>query len=167
MLLKSIDIYVYKLDNETFDSIGQINKYTSLMWPDKYNGYTTFELNAPVTPENRTLLKKGNIIWCGGDNAAIIEIVKSDTDEKGQKTFNVKGRTLEMLLTTRIIWGTYTCVNKYSSTAMYEIVTEQCINANDAVRTIPFLECAEDEEFGKKVSFQKTGNEVYDAISNI
>lgn len=167
MLLKSVDIYVYKLDNETFDALGQINKFTSLMWPDKYNGYTSFELNAPVTLENRTLLKKGNILWCGGDNAAIIEIVKSDTDENGQKTFNVKGRTLEMLLTTRIIWGTYTCVNKYSSTAMYEIVESQCVNPSDASRVIPFLECAEDEEVGKKIAFQKTGGEVYDAMVNI
>lgn len=167
MLLKSVDIYVYKLDNETFDALGQINKFTSLMWPDKYNGYTSFELNAPVTLENRTLLKKGNILWCGGDNAAIIEIVKSDTDENGQKTFNVKGRTLEMLLTTRIIWGTYTCVSKYSSTAMYEIVKSQCVNPSDASRIIPFLECAEDEELGKKLAFQKTGGEVYDALVSI
>lgn len=167
MLLKSIDIYVYKLDNETFDALGQINKFTSLMWPNKYNGYASFELNAPVTQENRTLLKKGNILWCGGDNAAIIEIVKSDTDENGQKTFNVKGRTLEMLLTTRIIWGTYTCISKYSSTAMYDIVKSQCINSSDASRIIPFLECAEDEELGKKIAFQKTGGEVYDTLVRI
>ena len=167
MLLKNIDIYVYKLDNTTFEAIGQINKYKSLMWPDKYNGYTSFELNVPVTLENKTLIKKGNVIWCGGNNAAVIEIIKSDTDENGQKTLNVKGRTLEMLLTTRIIWGTYTCINKYSSTAMYEIVNSQCVNVSDAARKIPFLECAEDEEFGKKIAFQKTGNEVYDALVSI
>lgn len=167
MLLKSVDIYIYKLDNTVFDAIGQVNKYTSLMWPDKYSGHTSFELNAPVTPENKILLKKGNIIWCGGDNAAIIEIVKSDTNENGQKIFNVKGRTLEMLLTTRIIWGTYTCVNTYSSTAMYEIVNSQCVNPSDAARKIPFLECAKDEELGKKVAFQKTGGEVYDALTSI
>lgn len=168
MLLKSLDIYVYKLDDDgTFDSIGEINKYTSLMWPDKYNGYTSFELNAPVTPENRNMIKKGNIIWCGGNNACIIEIIQSDMDENGQKTYKVKGRTLEMLLTTRIIWGTYSCVNKYSSTAMYEIVNKQCVNPSDSYRKIPFLECAEDEQLGKVISFQKTGGEVYDAVESI
>lgn len=166
-MLKNIDIYVYKLNNTEFELIGQINKYTSLIWPDKYNGYTSFELNAPVTNENRELIKKGNVIWCGGDNAAIIEIVESDADENGQKTFSVKGRTLEALLTRRIIWGTYHCANKYSSTAMYEIVESQCINANDVARIIPFLECAEDEELGKRVSFQKTGGEVYEALVSI
>lgn len=168
MQLKSVDIYVYKLDdNGTFDSIGEINKYTSLMWPDKYNGYTSFELNAPVTHENKNLIKKGHIIWCGGDNACVIEIIQSDTNENGQKTYKVKGRTLEMFLTTRIIWGTYSCVNKHSSTAMYEIVDKQCVNPSDSFRKIPFLECAEDEQLGKIISFQKTGGEVYDAVESI
>lgn len=168
MLLKSLDIYVYKLDDDgTFDSLGEINKYTSLIWPDKFNGYTSFELNAPVTPENRNLIKKGNIIWCGGNNACIIEIIQSDMNENGQKTYKVKGRTLEMLLTTRIIWGTYNCVGKYSSTAMYEIVDKQCVNPTDSYRKIPFLECAEDKQLGKIISFQKTGGEVYDAVESI
>lgn len=167
MLLKDIEIYVYQLDNNTFDEIGQINQFTSLMWPNKFNGYTTFELNAPLTQENKTLIKKGNIIWCGGDNAAIIEIIQSDIDENGQKTYKVKGRTLEMLLTTRIFWGTYVCSNKYSSTAMYEIVNTQCINPTQANRKIPFLECAEDENFGKLISFQKTGGEVYSSLESI
>lgn len=168
MLLKNIDIYVYKLDDSgTFDSLGEINKFTSLMWPDKFNGYSTFELNAPLTPENRNLIKKGNILWCGGENACIIEIIQSNMDENGQKTYKVRGRSLEMLLTTRIVWGTYNCVNKYSSTAMYEIVNENCINPSNSARKIPFLECAEDEKLGKITSFQKTGGEVYTALQSI
>lgn len=168
MLLKSLDIFVYKLDdNGTFDSIGQINKFTSLIWPDKFNGCTTFELNAPVTPENKSLIKKGNILWCGGDNACIIEIIDSNTNEEGQKTYKVKGRTLEALLTTRIIWGTYVCMNKHTSTAMYELVDKHCVNPSDPYRKIPFLECAEDEQIGKVISFQKTGGEIYDAIESI
>lgn len=168
MLLKNAEISIYKLDNNgNFDALGQINKFTSLIWPDKYRGHTYFELNVPVTPENRSLIKKGNIIWCGKDNAAIIEIIKSDMDENGQKTLNVKGRTLEVLLSSRIIWGTYTCVGKASSTAMYEIVEKQCVNPKDLYRKIPFLECAVDEKFGKQVSFQKTGGEVYEALESI
>ena len=93
MLLKSLDIYVYKLDdNGAFDAIGEINQYTSLIWPDKFNGYSTFELNTPVTRENRNLIKEGNILWCGGDIACVIEIIQADTDNNGQKIFKVKGQ---------------------------------------------------------------------------
>lgn len=168
MLLKGVDIYVYKLDDDgTFDAIGTINKYTSLIWPNKFVGHTTFELNTPVTPENKELIKEGHVIWCGGDNAAFIEIIQSDTNEEGQKVYKVKGRTLEMVLMSRIIWGTYTCTNKYASTAMYEIVNKQCVNPTDEDRKIPFLECAEDEQLGKRIYFQKTGEEVYTALENI
>lgn len=167
MPLKNVEIQVFKLDNETFEPIGGINQFTSLMWPDKFNGYATFELSAPATPENKMLLKKGNILWCGGDVAAKIEIINYDKNEDGEKVFKIKGRTLEQLLTTRIIWGTYNCVSKSSSTAMYEIVNSQCVNPTALYRKIPFLECAEDEQIGKIISFQKTGGEVYDAIESI
>lgn len=167
MLLKNVEIQVFKLTNTIFEPIGGVNHFTSLIWPDKFNGYAEFELNAPVTPENKLLLKKDNIIWCGGDNAGKIEIIDSSTNENGEKVFKIKGRTIEQILTTRIIWGTYNCVNKHSSTAMYEIVNSQCVNPSDSYRKIPFLECAEDEQLGKVLSFQKTGGEVYDAVESI
>lgn len=167
MLLKNVEIQVFKLDDDIFEPIGGINQFTSLIWPDIFNGYTTFELTAPVTPENKMLIKQDNVLWCGGDNAARIEIINFDTNEQGEKVFKVKGRTLEQILTTRIIWGTYYCSGKNTSTAMYEIVNNQCVNPSDPYRKIPFLECAEDEQLGKIISFQKTGGEVYDAITSI
>ena len=167
LLEKQIQILVFKVDDNTFENIGEINKYSSLIWPDKFNGNARFELWAPITEENSEYFKKGNILWCGGDNAAVVEIVKSAIDDKGTKTFNVKGRTLEMLLTTRIIWGTYNASNKYVSTAMYEIVKQNCINPTNASRKIPYLECAEDKQIGGKMSIQKTGGEVYDILTTI
>jgi hypothetical protein len=47
---------------------------------------------------------------------------------------------------------------------MYEIVDKQCVNPTQLNRKIPFLECAQDEEFGRLISFQKTGDEVYDSL---
>ena len=143
LLEKQIQILVFKLDSDgTFESIGEVNRFDNLLWPDKFNGYAQFELWAPITEENAEYFKKGNIVWCGGDNAAVIEIVKSSVDDKGTKTYNVKGRTLEMLLTTRIIWGTYNATNKYASTIMYELVNQNCVNPTVPKRKIPFLELA-------------------------
>ena len=167
LLEKQIQILVFEVNDTTFDSIGEVNQYESLIWPDKFNGFGTFELWAPITEENSQYFKKGNILWCGGDNAAVVEIVKSEIDEIGTKTYNVKGRTLEMLLTTRIIWGTYNAVNKDASTAMYEIVNQNCINPSNANRKIPYLKLAEDLKFGGKITYQKTGGEVYDSLSTI
>ena len=168
LLRKQIQIFVFKIDDSgTFDNIGEINLFDSLVWPDKFNGYASFELWAPITEENSEYLKRGNILWCGGDNAAVIEIIKSSVDDKGTKTFNVKGRTLEMLLTTRIVWGTYNGTSKKSSTVMYEIVNQNCIDPSNPKRKIPFLECKIDRQLGNTITYQKTGGEVYDALTNI
>ncbi len=167
LLEKQIQILVFKVDDTTFENIGEVNQYDSLIWPDKFNGYASFELWAPITEENSEYFKKGNILWCGGDNAAVVEIVKSAIDDKGTKTFNVKGRTLEMFLTTRIIWGTYNASNKYASTTMYDIVNQNCINPTNTSRKIPYLECAEDKQLGGNMSVQKTGGEVYDTLTTI
>lgn len=167
LLEKQIQILVFKVDDNTFENIGEVNQYDSLIWPDKFNGYASFEIWAPITDENSEYFKKGNVIWCGGDNAGVVEIVKSTVDDKGTKTFNVKGRTLEMLLTTRIIWGTYNATNKQASTCMYDIVNQNCVNPINISRKIPFLELAEDGKFGGAIQYQKTGGEVYDALTAI
>ena len=166
-LEKQIQIAVFKVSNDAFESAGEVNQFDSLIWPDKFNGYASFELYAPITDENAECFKKGNIIWCGGDNAAIIEIVKSSIDDDGTKKFNVKGRTLEELLTRRIIWGTYNASNKDASTVMYEMVTQNCISPSNQSRKIPYLECADDRHIGGKISIQKTGSEVYDAVESV
>lgn len=167
LLEKQIQILVFKVDDSTFENIGEVNQYDSLIWPDKFNGYANFELWAPITDENSEYFRKGNILWCGGDNAAVIEIVKSTIDDKGTKKFNIKGRTLEMILTTRIVWGTYNATNKYASTAMYEIVNQNCVNPTNTNRKIPYLECAEDKSIGERISIQKTGGEVYTTLNTI
>lgn len=168
LLGKQIQILIFNLNSfGAFDNIGEINHFDNLIWPDKFNGYAQFELWAPITPENALLIKKGNILWCGGDNAAVIEIVKSSIDDRGDKIYNVKGRTLESLLTTRIVWGTYNANNKHTSTIMYDLVNQNCINPTNAKRKIPFLEIATDENIGTKQTYQKTGGEVYDALLNL
>lgn len=164
---KQLDVTVFKVDNNTFESLGQINRYKSLVWPDKFNGHATFEIWAPITEENLNLLKKGNIIWCGGDNAARVEIVKSEIDEDGMETVNAKGRTLEMLLTTRIIWETYVANQKKASTAMYDIVRDNCVSPKVASRKIPFLELAADDMVGNTVSLQVSGEEVYEYLTKV
>ncbi len=167
MQLKTIQITVFQIDNETFEALGDVSQFTSLVWPDEFNGYACFELWAPITDDNAALLKKGNVLWTGGENAAVIEIVKSTIDEDGEKTFNVKGRTLEKYLEDRILWGgiVYTST-QYASTIMYNLVDACAINPTNSDRIIPYLECAEDTQIGNQLSgYQKTGGSLYDALT--
>lgn len=164
LLNKQIQITVFQVDNNTFEALGDISQYTSLLWPDAYNGYAQFELWAPITPDNAALLKKKNIIWCGGENAAVIEIVKATVDDKGEKIYDIKGRTLEKYLTERMINGTYSG-SGHASTLMYDMVDKNAIHPSNANRKIPYLVNAVDKQVGNEISqYQKTGGALYDAL---
>lgn len=167
LLDKKIQITVFQITNTIFEPIGDLSQFTSIILPDAFNGYGNFELWAPIMDDNSELLKKGNILWTGGENAYIIEIVKSTVDNKGEKSYNVKGRSLERFLCDRIIWGGYTKTG-YASTIMYDIVDKNCINPTNSKRKLPWLVNATDLQLGNQISqYQKTGGEVYDALINL
>lgn len=167
LLSKSIQVIVFKINNEVFEQLGDINQYTSLIWPDVFNGYASFELWAPITNDNAEFLKQGNVIWTGGENAGVIEIVKAIVNENGEKEFDIKGRTLEKFLTDRIVWGMYSSKG-YASTIMYDLVDKNCINPSNPDRKIKWLENSVDTEVGKNIlEYQKTGGEVYDALTSL
>lgn len=166
LLNKKIEITIFQLDNEIFEPIGQLDEYTSLMWPDAFLGKAMFQLWAPITDSNAEKLKENNVIWCGGENAAIIKIVKETVNENGEKEFNVKGWTLEFLLIDKIIEGLYNkSTSNFVSSIMYDIVDKMAINPSDINRKIPYLVNAADKQLGKKMNgYQKTGGSLYDAL---
>lgn len=167
LLDKKIQITVFQITNTIFEPIGDLSQFTSVILPDAFNGYGNFELWAPIMDDNSELLKKDNILWAGGENAYIIEVVKSTVDSKGEKSYHIKGRSLERFLCDRIIWGGYT-KSGYASTIMYDIVDKNCINPTNSNRKLPWLVNATDLHLGNQISqYQKTGGEVYDALTNL
>ena len=82
---------------------GQIENQTSLIWTRKFYEPGTFELHAPITDENLSLLQEGNIIGKKGSaEAGIIEdIEKEESDIKNEIT--VKGRFLSSYMDRRLI----------------------------------------------------------------
>lgn len=166
LLDKKIEITIFNLSDTVFEPVGQLDEYTSLMWPDAFLGKAMFQLWAPITDSNAEKLKEDNVIWCGGENAAVIKIVKETINENGEKEFNVKGWTLEFFLTDKIIDGLYNrSGSSPASTVMYDIVNKMAINPSNPNRKIPYLVNAADSGVGKTVEgYQKTGGSIYDAL---
>lgn len=167
MILTAPELWVFVVNDSEFTAVGSITQYTSVTWPDKYNGYDSFELYAPITDINRELLKKENILWVKGKKAVRIEIIECEFDEEGERTYLVKGRTIESILESRIVWNSYSCTNKYISTAMYDLVKENCVNPLLSYRKIPYLYCADDTYIGKKIEYQETGGTVYESLVDL
>lgn len=164
-LSNDIQIVVFEINNTKFESIGEVNLFETLIWPEEYIGYATVKMTAPINQENSRLFKEGNFLWNGGKTAAKIEIVKSTINDKGQPTFEIQGRTLECLLDTRIIWGTFSTNSNYVSDIMRSIVANNCSTQAELNRRIPYLYLSStNQQLGGKVSYQQTGGSVYDSV---
>jgi len=95
-----MEIRIY---NPALYRAGQIENQTSLIWTRKFYEPGTFELHAPITDENLSLLKKGNIIGKkGSEEAGVIEdIEQEESDIKNEIT--AKGRFLSSYMDRRLI----------------------------------------------------------------
>lgn len=165
---KQLQIVVFKVDNETFEQVGLVNQFTSFMWPTTFGGYGQFNLTCPVNDEMRELMKEGYWIWCDGSRqAGIIETVRAENDDDGMFMYEVSGFTLEYLLTTRIVWGTYNANNIDVSTAACQIVDQAFINPSDSNRKLSYLQLGEDPVAGGKITKQQTGSEVYSVLDEM
>lgn len=165
---KQLQIVVFKVDNETFEQVGLVNQFTSFMWPTTFRGYGQFNLTCPVNDEIRELMKEGYWIWCDGSKqAGIIETVRAENDDDGMFMYEVSGFTLEYLLTTRIVWGTYNANNINVSTAARQIVDQAFINPSDSNRKLSYLQLGEDPVAGGKITKQQTGSEVYSVLDEM
>ena len=166
--VKDVQLNVFQVDdNGNFINIGEINQFTNLEWGKAYQEYGEFKLEAPITEENLSLIKEGNILWLGEDNAMLIQIVKQDSSSDGERTFEAEGRSLECFLEQRCLWDAVNYETQYASTIMYDIVAKNCISPSLAKRKIPFLESSTDKHIGGQISYQKTGESVYEALTEI
>lgn len=165
MISDEARIAVYTMTNSVFENIGELNQVESIIWAENYCGYASFQINAPITPENLEYLKLGNVLWkYGGTSAGIIEVVNSSINEDGVMSLQVKGRTLESLLERRIIKETYYAASASKPQIILDILNNNCINT-DSARKIPRLTFEPFDDSGKeKVTYQNTGGNVYDAI---
>ena len=94
-------LYVYRLDNTHFELIGVIDDLISVDWKKYFNKYGDATIKVIPTKQNMELLKKGNILSPGSKNAIRIDTAEI-VEDKGQYSLQVKGLTLEKILSTRV-----------------------------------------------------------------
>ena len=136
-----------RIYNKELHRIGQMENQTSLIWTRKFYEPGNFEIHAPITDENLSLLRPGNLIGKkGSEEAGVIEnIEKEESDIKNEIT--VKGRFLSSYMERRLIKKT---VN-FSGTV--EIAMRQLLTG---AAPIPLVELGPLNGFPETVQFQAT-----------
>lgn len=151
-----MEVRIYDSD---LDLKGIIENQTSLIWTRKYNESGEFEIHAPVTDDNRNLLKTENIVYKkGADEAAVIEnVIMEESMQRNEIT--ATGRFLTSYMDRRITRATKT----YSGNAeqiMRTLLSEDTI-------PIPRVILGEPTGFTDTIEFQMTYKNLLTYMSKI
>lgn len=153
-----MDLYIYNPDIELQ---GVIDGYSSLRWRRRFFEPGEFELHAPATAENITLLLEGNIIHrLDRKEAGIIEgvVIQTAQDGSGDEVV-ATGRMGSSMLDRRIIIPTINFSGLVED-AMRKIVSDNAITA----RSLSHLILGASGEYTPICSFQVTYKTVLTAI---
>lgn len=125
-----MDIYVL---NKSFQQIGIIDVFESLVWVERYYGFGEFEIFTSVTAELLSILQEEYYLQIpDSDKTMIIESIGIRTNVETGNKLIVKGRSLECLLERRIVWE-QTQINQNIQDAIWGLVDAAMINPQGTV----------------------------------
>lgn len=163
--------------NKDFMPIAVIDNYKSFIWTERYDEYGDFDLSLPLEDTLPSYIQKGYYLWKEGSNRLmIIESISVDSSEEDGLTLLVTGRSLESILTRRVVWTKRVFVMKevnkkdvYPSLqdTLISLLTENIIT--DGVRNIPnfVIEPSTDPRILElTIEGEYLGQELYEVVSN-
>ena len=144
-----MELYIYNPDIELQ---GVIDGYSSLRWRRRFFEPGEFELHAPASAENITLLTEGNIVHrLDRLEAGIIEGIAIATADSGGDEITATGRMGSSMLDQRIVIPTINFSGAVEM-AMHKIVSDNAILA----RPLPYLTLGETVGLTPSCTFQAT-----------
>lgn len=169
------EVYIF---NRSFELIGIIDAYVSLIWRPSYSDIGDFELYLGAQNAAVELLKENYYLVRVRDIEAdesgkiklkkvmIIKNIGINTDVENGDFLTVTGRELKFILHQRLIW-TQTIINGTAEQAIRQYITENAINPTDKNRIIPGLELASPAGFTDEISKQVTAKPLDETIVEI
>ena len=170
-----MDIHI--LDN-SFNLIGVIDTYTSLIWRPAYYDIGDFELYLDATTENVNLLQPNYYLVRGQDisvddegnttfkKVMVIKNHNISTDIEGGDYLTVTGRELKYILNSRIVWSQTNLTGNVAK-AIETLVNNNAIAPTDVNRAIPNLVLDESLVVSDTIEKQITGDKLDGAITEI
>lgn len=160
---------VYILD-KNFAPICILDAYESLIWAERYNEYSDFELVIPMENAPLEFLRPDNYVALPGSNKTMIieDIPIEDTADEGDRII-LSGRSLESILNRRIIWEQKT-VSANIESAVFSILDANIVNPLFGSRKVNniILQASGDSSITSiNIQSQYSGEEVYKTVEDI
>lgn len=127
---------IWVLDG-SFNQLGLIEKYESLIWSDRHRKVGDIELVMAATTEIIALVKKDYyLVLPDYDLCYIVDTILLSTSVDGGKTVTISGRDLKSVLKRRIVWS-QTEVSGTIQNSWLRLIEEAMIIPKDYDRRIP------------------------------
>lgn len=156
--------------NEKFEKTNVLDTFESIIWTDRYSAYGDFEI---YTSANKSIIDMAKPDYYISDNESehmmIIEDLKLDSDVEFGNHYTITGRSLESILTRRIVWS-QTVLDGYIEGQIEKLLNQNIINPSNTNRKIPnfIFEKSNDPTIQSlQIQAQFTGDNLYDAVKKI
>lgn len=151
--------------NESFEKIGIIDDYVSIIWTTRYQSAGEFELYLPSNNPNE--FKCGQFVMREDDKTImIIDTIKFTTDEETGDFCTITGKSIENILSYRIIWNKTQLIGNVEE-SIYRLVDENIINSDISSRNIPVLYSAKLKKFSDSGTFVYHGKNLLEVITEL
>lgn len=153
--------------DQNFQAWEVVDNYESFIWTDRYNQPGDFELYLPASDNNLDKYVQGNYLWFDeSERLMIIEKIEIQTDIEDGDHIIVTGRSLEVILERRIVWG-HKSFNGKLQDAIKTLLNESIISPSIADRKIDgfvFKESDDPRITDLTIDAQYTGDNLLDVI---
>lgn len=174
-LMDELNLYVY---NTSFQLMGIVEQYESLIWTDRYDECGDFELAIPFEEKWIPILQKD--FYCHvdySDRWCIIEKIEQTKEEDSPPRMIVSGRSLESLLERRVVPGkvefgtdTTSGYNVSVQSSIQSLINNHIINPSDTNRKINnfiFQSSSDSNVTGKTFHESYNGNSILDIVEGV
>ena len=127
---------VVNILDRDFREIFHLDTFESLIWTERFTGYGEFELLLPLNSEAIQYAEIDNYLKLpDSDRLMIIETIEIDSSFEDGSKFKVSGRSLESILTRRIVWN-QTKIYGNIQGIIEKVLNDSIINPSIAERKI-------------------------------
>ena len=162
--------------DENFRSLYALDKFESLIWTERYNGFGNFEFYTPAnqdiltvvdTIKNKMEAKLDCYAWLkDNEMTMIIEDLEITTDAESGNNLIMSGRGLESILDRRIVWEQTTLDGKLQD-QIEKLLNDSIMSPKISDRIIPNFKFKQSPNAyinSLSLRAQYTGDNLYDTI---
>ena len=173
MVTSEINLYVY---NASLSLVAIVDKYSSLIWTDRFDDCGEFELTLPYESKWNTIFKTSDryVKIDYSDHWCIVEKIEISKEDDQSATMIISGRSIEALLERRIVIGKKEFGSDDSKVsvqnAVKTLLNENIINPTNTKRKIAgftFSESSNSAITGLTFAESYDGDDLLSIISGI